>query len=51
MDLAKIQNYLREQRKKAEESSLPLKSVRVIDLEPWSPLPSPRPCSGTTERK
>jgi electron transport complex protein RnfG len=32
MDLAKIHNYLREQRKKAEESTLPLKSVRVIDL-------------------
>ena len=32
MDLTKIHNYLREQRKKAEESTLPLKSVRVIDL-------------------
>ncbi len=32
MDLTKIDNYLREQRKKAEESDLPLKSVRVIDL-------------------
>jgi crotonobetainyl-CoA:carnitine CoA-transferase CaiB-like acyl-CoA transferase len=28
----KIQEYLREQRKKAEKSDLPLKSVRVIDL-------------------
>ena len=32
MDLSNIGNYLREQRKKAEESDLPLKSVRVIDL-------------------
>ena len=32
MDLSHIVNYLREQRKKAEESELPLKSVRVIDL-------------------
>ena len=32
MDLERIQRYLREQRKKSEESNLPLKSVRVIDL-------------------
>ena len=32
MDLGRIQDYLREQRKKAEESNLPLKAVRVIDL-------------------
>jgi crotonobetainyl-CoA:carnitine CoA-transferase CaiB-like acyl-CoA transferase len=32
MDLSKIENYLREQRKKAQESDLPLKSVRVVDL-------------------
>jgi formyl-CoA transferase len=32
MDFTRIHDYLREQRKKAEESRLPLKSVRVIDL-------------------
>ena len=32
MDLAKLWDFIREQRKKAETSSLPLKSVRVIDL-------------------
>ena len=32
MALSKIHSYLREQRRKAEESDLPLKSLRVIDL-------------------
>jgi len=32
MDLTRIQNYIREQRKKTEESKMPLKSIRVIDL-------------------
>ena len=32
MDLTKIRDYIREQRKKIEKSNLPLKSIRVIDL-------------------
>ena len=32
MDPEKIRDYVREQRKKTQESNLPLKSIRVIDL-------------------
>ncbi|KPK88260.1 MAG: hypothetical protein AMJ94_15600, partial [Deltaproteobacteria bacterium SM23_61] len=32
MDLSEIHNFLRGQRKRAEESDLPLKCIRVIDL-------------------
>ncbi len=32
MDLIKIRDYIREQRKKTEKSNMPLKSIRVIDL-------------------
>jgi crotonobetainyl-CoA:carnitine CoA-transferase CaiB-like acyl-CoA transferase len=32
MDLSEMHNFLREQRKRAEESDLPLKSIRLIDL-------------------
>jgi crotonobetainyl-CoA:carnitine CoA-transferase CaiB-like acyl-CoA transferase len=32
MDLVKIRDYIREQRKKTETSNMPLKSIRVIDL-------------------
>ncbi|HSR13387.1 MAG TPA: CoA transferase, partial [Thermodesulfobacteriota bacterium] len=32
MEKAELQNYIREKRKRVENSNLPLKSVRVIDL-------------------
>ena len=49
MDLERIQRYLREQRKKTEESNLPLKSVRVIDLGAAVAAPFGATCSETTE--